>query len=245
MTLIHAYSYFSSLPALSLRSFLLSFNFPHMLLITLARCAVYPSLVHFPLPLPWPSRLVFVRIPFPFGNFLGFSCSSFGALALSGLSSTSCYCLFSCRVFCITCASFWFSGFPGIPSGVFRSLSALVYLFPAFHFYPLSCSPLGSFPHLSSSSTPFRVFFCLPRLPGGFALALLSYHQFFCVFSLPLSLLLVRLLALGAFVLLIFLLFPTLFPGCTCCSFAGLASFHLPLPPSHLSFVSCHSLYGS
>ena len=49
----------------------------------------------------------------------------------------------------------------------------------AVYFYPLSCSPLGSFPCLSSSSTPFRVFFCLPRLPGGFALALLSFHQFF------------------------------------------------------------------
>ena len=33
----------------------------------------------------------------------------------------------------------------------------------AVHFYPLSCSPLGSIPRLSSSSTPFRVFFCLPR----------------------------------------------------------------------------------
>ena len=37
-----------------------------------------------------------------------------------------------------------------------------------------------------------------------------------CVFPLPLSLLLVRFLALGAFVLLLFLLFPTLFPGCAC-----------------------------
>ena len=70
--LVHAYSYFSSSPALSLRSFLLSFHFPHMLGITLACCAVYPSLVRFPLPLPWPSWLVFIRIPFPFGNFLGF-----------------------------------------------------------------------------------------------------------------------------------------------------------------------------
>ena len=52
----------------------------------------------------------------------------------------------------------------------------------AVHFYPLSCSPLGSFPRLSSSSTPFRVFFCLPQLPGGFALVLLSFHQFICVF---------------------------------------------------------------
>ena len=50
--LIPAYSYFSSSPVLSLRSFLLSFNFPHMLRITLARCTVYPSLVRFPLPLP-------------------------------------------------------------------------------------------------------------------------------------------------------------------------------------------------
>ena len=31
-------------------------------------------------------------------------------------------------MFCITCASFWFSGFPAIPSGVSRPLLALVYL---------------------------------------------------------------------------------------------------------------------
>ena len=114
-------------------------------------------------------------------------------------------------MFCIICASFWFSGFLGLLSGVSWPLSALVYLFHAVHFYHLSYSPLGSFPRLSSSSTPFRVFFCLPWLPGGFALALLSFHQFISVFPLPLSLLLVRLLALGAFVLLLFRLFPTLF----------------------------------
>ena len=47
-------------------------------------------------------------------------------------------------------------------------------------------------------------------------------------FPLPLSLLLVRLL-------LIFLLFPTLFLAAPVDHLPGLASFHLPLPPSHLS----------
>ena len=110
----------------------------------------------------------------------------------------------------------------------------------AIHFYPLSCPPLGSFPRLSSSSTPFRVFFAFPGFQAAlhwlFFLFISSFEFFF--FPLPLSLLLVRLLALGALVLLIFLLFPTLFPGCACWSFAGLASFHLPFPPFHLSFVS-------
>ena len=131
--LIHAYCCFSSSPALSLRSFLLSFDFPHMLRIPLARCAVYPSLVRFPLPLPRPSRLVFIGIPYPFGNFLGFYYSSFCALALSGLSSTSCYYLFSCRVFCMACASFWLSG-SGVSFLGFSAISALIYL---FHGVPL------------------------------------------------------------------------------------------------------------
>ena len=148
------------------------FDFPDMLRIPLARCAVYPSLVRFPLPLPRPSRLVFIGIPFPFGNFPGFSCSSFSALALSGLSSTSCYCLFSCRVFCITCASSGSPGFRGFLLGFLGHYRLSSTSSTAIHFFPLSCSPLGSFPRLSSSSIPFRVFFCLTRLPGSFVLAL-------------------------------------------------------------------------
>ena len=116
--------------------------------------------------------------PFSFGNFIGFFGSSFGTLTLSGLSSTSCFCLFSYQVFCITCASFWFSRFLGFPSGFLGHYRLSSPSSTAVHFYHLSCSPLGSFPRLSSSSTPFRVFFCLPRLPGSFALALLSFHQF-------------------------------------------------------------------
>ena len=84
------------------------------------------------------------------------------------------------------------SGSPGFPAfllgflGHYRLSSTSS---TAVHFYPLSCSPLGSFPCFSSSSTPFRVFFCLPRLPGGFALALLSFissfefFRFRCPFS--------------------------------------------------------------
>ena len=45
----------------------------------------------------------------------------------------------------------------------------------AVHFYHLRCSPLGSFPHLWSSSTSFRVFFCLPQLQ-------VSVHWLFFLF---------------------------------------------------------------
>ena len=146
---------------------------------------------------------------------------------------------------CIPCASFWFSEFPGILSGVSRPLLALVYLFRGGPLLPFELLATRLFP----SSFIFFYTFSSILLPSPasrrLALTLLYFHQFFWVFPLALSLLLVLLLALGTFVLLIFLLFPTLFPGCACWSFAGLASFHLPLPPSHLSFVSCLSLYGS
>ena len=81
----------------------------------------------------------------------------------------------------------------------------------AVHFYSLSCSPLGSFPRLSSSSTPFRVFFCLPRASRRLCTGSSFFSSVHLSFPLPLSLLLVWLLALGAFVLLLFRLFPTLF----------------------------------
>ena len=149
--------------------------------------------------------------PFSFGNFIGLSGSSFGALAPSGLSSTSCFCLFSYRVFCITCASFWFSGFLGFPSGVSRQFSALVYLFHG--------SPLLPFELLATRLLPssfiFLYTFSSILLPSPASRRLCTGSSFFSSvhssFPLPLSLLLVWLLALGAFVLLLFRLFPTLF----------------------------------
>ena len=116
-----------------------------MLRITITRCIVYPSLVRFPLPLP--SQLFFFLLSLLLWEFHWLSGSSFGALTPSGLSSTSCFCLFSYRVFCITCASFWLSGFLGFPSGVSRPLSALVYLFhggPLLHFELLATRLLPS-----------------------------------------------------------------------------------------------------
>ena len=53
----------------------------------------------------------------------------------------------------------------------------------AIHLYPLNCSPLGSLPRLSSPSTPFRTFFCLHRLPCGFALAFLFISSVLMGFS--------------------------------------------------------------
>ena len=57
--LLHFYCFFFGSRALSLRCFLLSFDFPYLLRVPFARCAVYPSLVHLPLVLVWPSGLVF------------------------------------------------------------------------------------------------------------------------------------------------------------------------------------------
>ena len=54
----------------SLRGFLIYFDFPSLLRIPLARCAVYPSLVCLPLALLRPSRLVYMGIHYPFGVFL-------------------------------------------------------------------------------------------------------------------------------------------------------------------------------
>ena len=72
VTLIHAYAYFSSSPALSLRRFLLSFNFPHMLRIALARCAVYPSLICFHYRYRDLLGSFSLGFPFPLGISLAF-----------------------------------------------------------------------------------------------------------------------------------------------------------------------------
>ena len=81
-----------------------------------------------------------------------------------------------------SCASFSFSGFLGFLRGFLGNYRLSSTTSTAVTFYPLSYSPLGSFPRLSSSFTPFREFFCLPRLPGGFVPAVLSFHQFFWIF---------------------------------------------------------------
>ena len=119
---------------------------------------------------------------------------------------------FSCRVFCIPCASFWFSGFTGFS----RPLSALVYLFHGGRLLPFELFATRLLP----SSLIFLYTFSSILLPSPASRQLCAGSFFFSSvllnFPLQLSLLSVRLLVLGTFVLLLFLLFPTLFPGCAC-----------------------------
>ena len=111
----------------------------------------------------------------------------------------------------------------------------------AIHLYLLSCWPLGSLPRLSSP-TPFQVFFCLHRLPCGFALALL-FHRFLWDFQLQLSFTFVRLLALGAYDLLIFLLYRTLFPLLSLLIVCGFSSSSSSFTASFFLVASCRSVY--
>ena len=243
--LLHSYCSFSSSLALSLRGFLLSFDFPYLLCIPFARCAVYPSLVRLPLALLRPSGLVLHwdslslwAFPWVFLLILRRS-SSFKVVQYILLLLFLLPCVsYSLRIFVVlrvsgdSCLGF---------SAIIRSRLPLPRRFTST---PLSCSPLGSLPHLSSPSTTFWCSFALTDFYAALRwLFFFSFHRFFWDFPLPLSFLFVRFLALGAYDLLLFLLSPTLFPLLRLLFVCGFGSPSSPLPPPSFSFASYRSDY--